>query len=50
MNFIKSPAFWILMVAIFSNPHISEKVAMPLTAGCLSVALITALLYGAYKR
>lgn len=50
MNFIKSPSFWFLMVAIFSAPHISEKVALPLSVGCLSVSITTALLYGAYKR
>lgn len=50
MKFIKSPSFWLLLVAIFSTPHISEQVALPLTVGCLSTALITALLQGATKQ
>lgn len=46
MNFMKSPAFWILMVAIFTTPHISGQVATYLAVGGLVMTVITALLIG----
>lgn len=46
MNFIKSPAFWILLVCTWTAPHLSEQVAQGVTIASLSLALLTALLVG----
>ena len=46
MNFIKSPAFWLLLVIITAAPHVSEGVAILIAIGSLSLAFITALLVG----
>ncbi len=49
MNFIKSPAFWILLVCISAAPHLSEQVAQGIAAGSLSMVLISALAQSAKR-